>query len=1444
MKDLKYNSSNNVILRFNKESLYGRFSSLLFREKNISVGCDSPKYESALILCKIKNKDSWVLKISWKEVKMEAKEESFSVWVSYSGKIKLFEKIKIQYPQKTISANDYTFALSKETAIWGTEGEICSLIITPKDEYEPWMFKDPRFQISFKLIGNKGFTTLDSNNSFSSNISGCQIPLKYVGYDKPISVNTQKLVQFYFNEINSCIAFYFTFTPRPYSYKANILALKKQYQYGSENRNLCQIKLERTDNLSPEAKNIEIGTLIPKDFDNLFEISPVKGIDWTWNLFINKKVSYTTLAGGASASVTFNIDDKGSTCKAFFSLEEVLPGVKPHITVTPSNKANAYQGEKCECFLFVKNNCSADINVTDIIFESVPDSLLKIKGEKHQRLSPFSSVKYIIVIDTSTNITTKVHIIVKTEETDDVSLDYDVVIIKRPNALITVDYDNDKKIVNQNLIIGQTYHENDCCSICKIGYSDDSSKECYPIDLSKINFGSSFRLSNDDIQNPEIPFGENRMVRLLFNIERTITRNEAKEKDNNFILPCSWNYFDQSGICNFPIELPKLYRKKCSYFNERIEFPRPNNDRIIPLMELEFKDLSDIDKNIVWDSNQYLLTKSPFSFSKDEITQKMMIKPGDKIVFYLHVDEIVDIDKNTINIDHEIKLDFSPSIQADNHPVELLSIINGEKKKILPKSIVIYPIVAKPKLRILYRTNKEDIRLHMNTVTNIPLEIQSQGEDIEALFVGKLVIQNLESIPYLDGGVKLKVKAFSITVNNQDILHKRTKDETPSLVFILNGDDEVCFPLYFDFHRWKEASLNANPILKLELSPLEDTKLNGNGYHLPSVHYNAVLDINYQYFNDVYSLDLGTTGIVVARESEDKPKCVILEDPSKNRIEVDKEILSSYTMILYKNNEGSLILAPEANVYYEQNRNYFRLVPSKFIVGQEKIPFLSQFYDNENLVKIVKLFNLDDEKLDLELTNKIDNERTISKLIASLYREIFSRCKKEIKSIKKLVITYPNTYTIENLEEIKEILMHELNLNLKGQISFVPESDAVAAYYFNQKIIFNHGFLDKNNKVREEENVIFYDMGAGTLDLSLVRFKSEENEGIVATIINKIGIPLAGNYLDYIIFNTLIEEGWVQSEMREKYNAVKEITSDIKKNYSNVKTIGEINPTWLLEHQKLINELDKLKKKKYQDLFEKSISDFLIACSSTALGCLIPDGITVHTIVFSGRGSQFVPLKQKVLEVLNKKYKEGVTEDKLRPIDNCGDYMKTCVALGAIKYQSYFNNKGPFKIENKNLYSKIAVIYWGKLQDNTYDVIVCNLIDPINDNWDEVEIINGTQCREFNAKEIITNHIPGQIMYYVQTCINTDKLKELFRKVYQNDSTSKDDLNWAFVNLLFKKRVQNSDPITIKLKISKENKIVEREIGGDILTSSKLLENVEKNTIYRKSMWPLITTLK
>ena len=1439
MKELTYRNDN-VALPFHKGSLASHF----FSENKITIDSNVPKYKNAIKLQQ-KEKDTWEIIIDWDKIVMTAKEEMFTIVVSYAGKKKLEERVKVKYPQKSISINDYNIRLSTEEGVWGTDGKLCSLLIERKQGLESWMFKDEHLTISFKMSGQKGFTTLTDGSMFVSDLSGCQIPLRYVGYDHPINEKVVRQVFFAINNVDYT-PLNFTFTPRPYSYVAKAVPLLDSYRYGDTNRNVFQIILERKDELSPIANRIQILSLRPNNFRDYFDISNENGSILKWNVSINSKASFIILSKGCPSTVVFDIDNGRSNCQAQFSLGGVSKGVSPNLHIDPS-KVEAYIGDNKVCKLLVKNNCSSEINVSDIRFESVPANLLRIRGKKTSKIAPNASCSFICDVDTSNEISRKVQISLLTHETEKAILGCDVNIKKRLTARISITIISTDDITP--IVVGRTYHRGEIFTRCKIGYAEDSPVDSLPIDLSQIHFGTKFQLSEYDLNNQQISLTESRDVNILFSEETIVTNEDIEIIKNDTIISCIWDYcHDQKGELEVPIVLPKLYGKKCTLNVNELTFPTPNEVRVIPVLAFKFRELTENDVNTIWDSNQRIVTKSPYSFSKEEIVSETAIIPGTIITYYLHVNEIEGIDNETLNIPEIREVDLTSTIESDNHPNTPVSYWDESRKIIYPRGVKLLPIDAKSKGRIVFRTNKGDFRLQKNSSTRVSANIQEQGDDIEALFVGHIVLQNMEKIPSLDNGVRLDIAEVSLHNGEHNILHNRTSEELQTHITILNGESEVCFPIYVDFNKWKASSQEDDPVFKIVFAPFEkefDTNSNDGKRELSTIRisYEAILELTPIFLDDVYSLDLGTTGIVVAKDTEDEPECVILDDVPKNPIEKDKEILSSQTMILSDKDESAIVLAPASNVYYKQNTEklQFRLVPSKFIIGQERIPFLSGFYESDEINKSIKLFSLGEE-LDLELTNKIENEKTISLLIASLYREIFLRCKREVKNIKKLVITYPNTYTIENLEMIKEIMTNELGLNQKGQICFVPESDAVAAYYFNQKIIFNNGFLDDKKNPLDEENVIFYDMGAGTLDLSLVSFRREGEAGIVASIVNKIGIPLAGNYLDFIIFKTLLEKGWVNENMENKHNAIKELTTDIKKHYEDERTIGDINPSWLREHQDSFVNIGDFQKNKYSDIFDESIKCFINACSETALKCLIPQEMKVHTIVFSGRGSQFGPLRKEVLESL-KLMSGTIKEDKLIPTENCGDYLKTCVALGALTYQNYFNNDGHFRIENKNLFSKIAVVYWGRLDNGQYDVDVLYLLDPLKEKWDSADMINGTRSMDFFADEVIANHLPGKIMYYIQTSLERENLVMLYRKVYRKDPTYKNDLNWAFVNLLFKKRVSTSSPIPVKLRISKDNVIVQREIGRDVLTGVKLLENVEDNFLYKRSMWPFITTL-
>ena len=1451
MKDLTYNSSDNIVKSFNKNDVWSRsfLSMSRFYEDRITFQCDNQKYQDAMELVKVGN-ERWSLRINWSQVDMNQVEEVFNVDIKYSDIVKLSEKVKVTYPQRNVSVDDFDFGIVPEEGKWGTEGELCKLVLKLKKNIKQWMLNETQYKVHFKLTDNKGFTTLTEKDTVTLNSHSAEIPLRYVGYDNPINKNYKQNVLFAINDIDCPKPPVFTFTPRPYSYEAIITDLKNSYQYGSEDRKICQIQLKRTHELSPIAKSIEILSLSPNSFLQSLECSHHEDDITKWDVVVKSDASYRNLKDleNKQLSIVLGLDKKECYCTAVFSLGSIKKGVEPVIRMEPVGGLNSFRGDKEDiCKLTVINKCQAKITVNKVNFKSIPDGLISIKEKAPKEIVPQGDIAYTITVKKSQSINVNAQIVVSTNETEQVSLNYPIIIEQRPDAIISIQPIKDG---NGKKYVGQKYEKNSQCIRCEIGYASDSSKDSVPIDMSTIDFGENFCLDLSSFKDTVIPNGEKREVDLLFNndfcvhkeeiqLESEIQEDGSKPKTHLYI-PCNWKYKSQEGDFQIPFAYPKLYNGEKALKNAEIVFPLPGEERVVQVMTIVYQEMSEKDKDICWDTNQKLTTESPFSFSESGIETECNIIPGKSITFYLHINEIEGIDDGTHNINEEKIIERILKKQSDNRP---------SKEKNF--SIKLKPIEAQPQRRLLFRTNKQDVQLKRGIAVPVPIQIQPQSQDVEAQYIGQLVVKNEQEISFKDNGVRLKLKSLAINCQGMEMLHDKTKDEVPRDIEILNGQQEVCIPIYL---KAVEASKGGTPLLRIDFESYSSSEDGSQQEMGEEVSYGAKLLMQYDFVDDVYALDLGTTGIVIAKDTGDEPKCVILED-TKNPIEKDPEILSAHTMITYraKTNESIIELAPEINEYYSKledtdGNKKFRLVPSKFIIGQDHIPFLSTFYNSKEIPKTVKAF---ESNKGINLSQNIppnEKEGSISILIASMYREIFSRCGQEVTKIKKLIVTYPNTYTIENLDRLELILKERLDLKLRGQISFVPESDAVAAYYFYQKIIFDHGLG------HDKESVVIYDMGAGTLDLSLVTFEKVQ-DGIVASIINKIGIPLAGNYLDYIIFNTLLKDKWLKpevvgedgstSKIADKPNTIKNLTTEIKKDFSNKNSIGSIDPDWLRRTRPFFEDrLNELNQKTYMQLIGEnnmSFNDFLKACSETALKCLIPEGTEVQTIVFSGRGSQFAPLRARVKEELEKLMSKKIREDKLEPLDNCGDFLKTCVALGALQHQTFISSDGQFQMVNKNLFSKIAVVYYGYSDDGNYDVNVRFLVEPLQENWEDVEVKNGTRCKEFYAEDTISNHMPGD-MYYIQTCLPEKDLKELYGKVYRHDPSAKDDLNWAFVNLLFKKRVKGNQPIPIKLKVSKDNKIVEREIGGDILTDKKLLENIEDNIIYRRSMWPFIVT--
>lgn len=180
---------------------------------------------------------------------------------------------------------------------------------------------------------------------------------------------------------------------------------------------------------------------------------------------------------------------------------------------------------------------------------------------------------------------------------------------------------------------------------------------------------------------------------------------------------------------------------------------------------------------------------------------------------------------------------------------------------------------------------------------------------------------------------------------------------------------------------------------------------------------------------------------------------------------------------------------------------YARMLPSlKSIVGHKKfpkelLPYGVQISDNDPI--------------------------TVEAIFRNTYEQLFKFFipKEYSEQADNVVMTVPNTYSPANIAMIRNIVTSAIP-QLRN-IRFISESDAVVFYYLSrrERILQNTSIRNKNNI---DKNILVYDMGAGTLDITYVT-RTVENGNSHISFKGKLGVSRAGNYLDYLIAEIIVE---------------------------------------------------------------------------------------------------------------------------------------------------------------------------------------------------------------------------------------------------------------------------------------------------------------------------------
>lgn len=118
--------------------------------------------------------------------------------------------------------------------------------------------------------------------------------------------------------------------------------------------------------------------------------------------------------------------------------------------------------------------------------------------------------------------------------------------------------------------------------------------------------------------------------------------------------------------------------------------------------------------------------------------------------------------------------------------------------------------------------------------------------------------------------------------------------------------------------------------------------------------------------------------------------------------------------------------------------------------------------------------------------------------------------------LDKMIVAFPNTFTLAHEEYLRELLENRVFPDLK-EILMMSESDASALCFLYQEAKLRR--TQKGGSTPSHSHLLVYDIGAGTLDLTYLEV-SRDPRSLVPQKIEyhaKMGIPVAGNRLDMAI---------------------------------------------------------------------------------------------------------------------------------------------------------------------------------------------------------------------------------------------------------------------------------------------------------------------------------------
>ena len=432
----------------------------------------------------------------------------------------------------------------------------------------------------------------------------------------------------------------------------------------------------------------------------------------------------------------------------------------------------------------------------------------------------------------------------------------------------------------------------------------------------------------------------------------------------------------------------------------------------------------------------------------------------------------------------------------------------------------------------------------------------------------------------------------------------------------------------------------------------------------------------------------------------------------------------------------ALCLAP---TYELMRTNYERNLPClKLLVGNTSLPENAD-YDAYTYHRIDDNGNVTQTSISDARRNEEDNSLSnIQTLFDEAYKIVFryylDKQINEIDRVNRVVLTYPNSYTPEHLKVLEKIAVSTFRNIRPGYLRFVSESDAVAAYYMEHWKDYN-----PTGDMKKTENILVYDMGAGTLDLTyLTKTYDHASDTYTLEIKGKLGISKAGNYLDFVLAK-FIDPMLAKTSRPKGANADKTVRGrlDLKEKVkTEVKPMLSGDPSKTITYDGRVIEVADI-------LNSRNLQQYLSECTDGVLERLknyIGADLVVDTVILSGRSCRLLPLQKALRNAMRAVRPSTPAGIKFHDLALRGDEdrQKTAVVEGAVTLAgSYSDPSSHVRIRSRRLFASFGVAYTTLGGELHYAELANHADMPSSDEKGSRKFTEATLLNMAHSKELI-----------------------------------------------------------------------------------------------------------